>query len=72
MHATADQMSVLRRQFIQIYTSLLETQKYAEITNNVTKLKSLEELSKRLAQAKAYGYKQLGGGNDEKRGDENL
>ena len=39
--------------------------------NNGPKLKSLEELSKRLAQSKSF--KQLGGGgNDEKRGDENL
>jgi len=41
--------------------------------NNGPKLKSLEELSKRLAQAKACGYKQLGGGDgNEKQGDENL
>jgi len=46
---------------------------WAEVTNNVPRLKSLEELSKRLAQAKACGYKQLGGGDgNEKQGDENL
>ena len=62
-NVTTDQVSILRRQFIDIYKSLMETQKYAEVTNNGPKLKSLEELSERLAQAKAYGYKQLGGGD---------
>lgn len=72
-NVTTDQVSILRRQFIDIYKSLMETQKYAEVTNNVPRLKSLEELSKRLAQAKAYGFKQLGGGDgNEKRGDEGL
>jgi len=64
-NVTTDQVSILRRQFIDIYKSLMETQKYAEVTNNGPKLKSLEELSKRLAQSKSF--KQLGGGgNDEK------
>lgn len=72
-NVTTDQVSILRRQFIDIYKSLMETQKYAEVANNGPKLKSLEELSKRLTQAKAYGYKQLGGGDgNEKRRDENL
>lgn len=72
-NVTTDQVSILRRQFMDIYRSLLETQKYAEVTNNGPKLKSLEELSKRLTQAKAYGYKQLGGGDgNENRRDENL
>lgn len=72
-NVTTDQVSILRRQFIDIYKSLMETQKYAEVTNNGPKLKSLEELSKRLAQAKACGYKQLGGGDgNENRRDEGL
>ena len=70
-NVTTDQVSILRRQFIDIYKSLMETQKYAEVTNNGPKLKSLEELSKRLAQSKAF--KQLGGGDgNEKAGDEDL
>ena len=70
-NVTTDQVSILRRQFIDIYKSLMETQKYAEVANNGPKLKSLEELSKRLAQSKSF--KQLGGGDgNEKRGDEGL
>jgi len=70
-NVTTDQVSILRRQFIDIYKSLMETQKYAEVTNNGPKLKSLEELSKRLAQSKSF--KQLGGRDgNEKRGDEGL
>jgi len=70
-NVTTDQVSILRRQFIDIYKSLMETQKYAEVTNNVPRLKSLEELSKRLAQSKSF--KQLGGGDgNENRRDEGL
>ncbi|NLH38315.1 MAG: hypothetical protein GX468_09335 [Thermotogaceae bacterium] len=70
-NVTTDQVSILRRQFIDIYKSLMETQKYAEVTNNGPKLKSLEELSKRLAQSKSF--KQLGGGDGNKKaGDEDL
>jgi len=70
-NATVDNIGVFRRQFMDIYSSLLGTQKYAEVTNDNSKLEAVEKLKKHLAQSEFS--KQLGGGeNDEKQGDEDL